>query len=59
MQVLETQGLRLEHFETREEAWKAADTLVQTCAKENPAEVSANPPRILGMEQLDQFWFSC
>ena len=59
MQVLETQGLGLEAFESRDEAWKAADTLIATCAKENPDETSANPPRILGMAQLDQFWFSC
>lgn len=59
MQVLETQGLDLRAFDSKEDAWKAADTLIATCAKENPDESSANPPRILGMAQLDQFWFSC
>ena len=59
MQVLETQGLDLSAFDSKEDAWKAADVLIATCAKENPDESSANPPRILGMAQLDQFWFSC
>ena len=59
MQVLETQGLDLRAFDSKEDAWKAADTLIAICAKENPDESSLNPPRIFGMAQLDQFWFSC
>ena len=57
--VLETQGLTLESFETREAAWKAADTLIELCHKENPEEVLSHPNRIIGITQLDQFWFSC
>lgn len=59
MQILETQGLTLAAFENREEAWKAADTVIALCHKENPEEASANPNRIIGVAQLDQFWFSC
>ena len=59
MQVLETQGLTLSAFETKENAWAAADTLIALCHKENPDEAAANPNRVLGFDQIDQFWFSC
>jgi len=58
-QVLGSRGLTLSDFASEEDAYKAADVLVNVYKDEHP-EVVENHPDILfeGLPQLDQFWYA-